>query len=317
MARFDQELKPFAMEAATNELADEARREKENQEKKEKKETEKNAGSKSLQGPIRKNAIKKTDEKNKKMKSKNPDEKEDEQLEPPTEEKQEEFTLALPCSISFVAEKEKIEDSLGKLEAAEDEAIIKLNQLERSKEDMNKKKTDLDKTIQKLSSCAVKSNPVVKEKIRASKTERDKLIDAIPRAEVKIGKAKDRVKKVRADSKTAEKKLNEFKMLISKERAETAEDQPDVESEEGQSVVETVFGILDRSSCGTVNKRDFIKGLENATASSFLKLPTRIRQEDGSRVQMETVFQKICQGGDEFDLATFEQYMENLTCSQS
>ena len=73
------------------------------------------------------------------------------------------------------------------------------------------------------------------------------------------------------------------------------------------TMLETVFKILDRSSSGIVNKRDFIKGLEDETVSSFFGLPNQIRQENGSRDRMESVFQTLATDG-EFDLAALVAY---------
>jgi len=150
----------------------------------------------------------------------------------------------------------------------------------------------------------------VKSETQILKTDRDKLGDNISEVDVKIRKANQRVKQTRVDIKAKEKELKAFKLLISKKRAETAaEEEPDASADEGQPIVETVFEILDRSSCGAVNKRDFIKGLEKETVSSFFKLPGKIRQEDGSREQMESVFQELAQGGEKFDMTALVTYV--------
>lgn len=215
-----------------------------------------------------------------------------------------ELALARPCASTLDTELAQVQETISNLTEKEDAAILKQQQLEKSKKDMIKDKAGLDKLVQRLSSSAVKKNPAVQLQIQTSKTKIDKLVSDTAKVDVQIVKAKESTKQIRADVKKHEKQEAAFKLLISKECAETpAEDEPDAKSEEGPSAAEKVFEILDRTSSGTVNKRDFIKGLANDLVSSFFALPPKIRQEDGSRDDMERVFQKLAQGGEEFDLA--------------
>ena len=117
------------------------------------------------------------------------------------------------------------------------------------------------------------------------------------------------VKATRAEIKKTEKDLMALRLLASRDCAEaTVQDKPDGLADEGKAV--QLFEILDRASCGTVNKRDFIFGLANDEVSSFFKLPCKIHQEDGSRDLMEKVFQEIAGNETEFDLSALISYVD-------
>jgi len=55
-----------------------------------------------------------------------------------------------------------------------------------------------------------------------------------------------------------------------------------------------IFGICDVSGDGSINKRELIKTLrKDKEVARFFGLPAKIRQEDGSREKMETLFQTL------------------------
>ena len=207
---------------------------------------------------------------------------------------------------TFDGELAQVQKTILELEKQEEAEIENIRQAEESKEKKKKEKAGLDKIVQRLKASSVKRNPTVQAQMKTSKTASEQLIFDLAMLDGQITKAKEAVKQIRAGLKKAEKEEASFKVLIAKAFADNEDDSQDTKPQEA-TMLETVFKILDRSSAGIVNKRDFIKGLENETVSSFFGLPNQIRQENGSRDRMESVFQTLATDG-EFDLAALVAY---------
>jgi len=68
---------------------------------------------------------------------------------------------------------------------------------------------------------------------------------------------------------------------------------PDLDLDQ-QAMLGKIFGICDVSGDGSINKRELIKTLrKDKEVARFFGLPAKIRQEDGSREMMETLFQTL------------------------
>jgi Ca2+-binding EF-hand superfamily protein len=70
-------------------------------------------------------------------------------------------------------------------------------------------------------------------------------------------------------------------------------------SELGLDQLRAIFAECDADGDGVVTKIEFIKACRrNKNISAFFELPPNIRQEDGSRTQMEKLFQDMDKDGD-------------------
>lgn len=87
-----------------------------------------------------------------------------------------------------------------------------------------------------------------------------------------------------------------------------------------EAVLHSIFEKCDTNSDGHINKRELVLGIRrDATVAAFFGLPEVIRQEDGSRDQMEQIFQSLDKNDDreiswaEFRRWFFERDVEGMS----
>lgn len=205
-------------------------------------------------------------------------------------------------------------DDKEQTEAREDSIVEKVNGIGRKKGSLLKRKGFLVESVSKLTATA-KRLPSIKPQLEQMKVDRDMVGNDIAAADAESAKAKDDLKEVRAKIKAQEKEEASLRDLIAKLGANNvteeplSESKPEVARDEDMQLRE-VFNLMDRGGEGAVIKRDFIKSLMHEKVATFLQLPGKIRQEDGTRDLMEAKCQKIAKGADEIGLEDFRLAME-------
>lgn len=167
------------------------------------------------------------------------------------------------------------------------------------------------KKLKELEKMAV-SIPRIKSLVVEHKINHADLIKDKDKVGVGLELAKSKLREARANAAKLEKQVVTVSSQIARDEARLQDADMFEEKEEDSNGekpenIKLIFDTMDRSGSGKVNKRDFIKALEQDVAL-FFGLPSKILQEDGSRCKMEAVFQKISMDGCEFDISEFEAF---------
>lgn len=158
---------------------------------------------------------------------------------------------------------------------------------------LTKRTSTLEATVKKV--------PAIKPQLEAIRVSKRK-------AEIETSKIEPAIARATSELKSA---VAAAKVLAKQETSL----QKDVDNDCANSTdkivtAEEIFLMLDTSMTGAITKLAFIKSLAQPDVATYFGLPPVIRQEDGTRNQMEAVFQQISAGQKQFSRQSFMDWAE-------